>query len=748
MFIGGKHEPDEVPTLDGDEERPAQGRSGWKKSAVRMAGDMVENPSEDEGYPVLLMKQSNHMGDSLAESLNADPNDTLGPCEDEAHPVQDKGGQKLHIAGGKSSTTTRQKHQVQDKGDSKMWLERAKQMADTLKSGQISLSKVCVYMIERHAASSDEAKTLQTTRAISDGLSMYGFGGLVDAVAEELTAQCEELGEIAQAKISEQMNAAVGELTDSVGDDSEIVTVLSSCLRPFIVQSKAVFERKSARNPLAYKPKAGKAILRKIKYKAWLHYPMHCLHRCPAALQSVYLIIMFSLQMSRLVLWHCFRQDEENNTVELNSPQQQFALWEEEGIVQIEAFMLGALMMCPFIVLVVGRFAIGNCEQQIAGSMVHQLRKHYRPLDGKSPSKDATRDAPSMECAPTGELHMVSPPAGRHETSHGEVDEDLQDQSNEPTCIKVMWRTMHRRSKAVLLTELFFCFSILTLVPANFAYKVAVMGHPGKFILFGILLMIDYWSTLPPLASFLDQILTVVELLQLNIRAYKELADVLCFQVHLLHQEALETAMATEKGKSRDDIHAMVAFHPLTLALYEQMQKREEYLTSLAKVVVKGELAQSFESVAGFWAIFLGCYFCSFLFMTLKVMYGDDTGLVLKAASSLVMVCLITLVLAWPGFKMAAQTQEWMRLTQSFGTSSRTVVSEILSSQKDQFFLFNKHNELKHLLTWKVLGLEITYATIGKTVASYLTAVFIAVVLPMVHQFINQQKANLLNVSL
>jgi hypothetical protein len=98
-----------------------------------------------------------------------------------------------------------------------------------------------------------------------------------------------------------------------------------------------------------------------------------------------------------------------------------------------------------------------------------------------------------------------------------------------------------------------------------------------------------------------------------------------------------------------------------------------------------------------------------------------------------------------PLIQMANQGQAWIRLSKSFDTTSRRFVSEIISSQSDPFFLTNHHADLAPNFTWKFAGLDVTYSALAKTAASYASALFAAIILPMMSTFIKDMEAIAIN---
>ena len=76
--------------------------------------------------------------------------------------------------------------------------------------------------------------------------------------------------------------------------------------------------------------------------------------------------------------------------------------------------------------------------------------------------------------------------------------------------------------------------------------------------------------------------------------------------------------------------------------------------------------------------------------------------------------------------------------------SGPQVVSTILSDNKDASYLQARHRESQEYFTWKIGGVEVTFATVQNAVASYLGALFVTFVLPGINKTIDDAKASAL----
>jgi hypothetical protein len=68
------------------------------------------------------------------------------------------------------------------------------------------------------------------------------------------------------------------------------------------------------------------------------------------------------------------------------------------------------------------------------------------------------------------------------------------------------------------------------------------------------------------------------------------------------------------------------------------------------------------------------------------------------------------------------------------------IVSTILSDNNDATYLYAHHKEAQDVFTWKIGGVEITYKSIQKLVATYFTAIFVAFILPGINSTIDEAK--------
>ena len=75
------------------------------------------------------------------------------------------------------------------------------------------------------------------------------------------------------------------------------------------------------------------------------------------------------------------------------------------------------------------------------------------------------------------------------------------------------------------------------------------------------------------------------------------------------------------------------------------------------------------------------------------------------------------------------------------------MISLILSPKKSPHELHKHHIELQDNFTWSICGLSMSYASIGKAIATYLGALWVAIFLPAIsdyqEQLMNEMMARL-----
>ena len=298
---------------------------------------------------------------------------------------------------------------------------------------------------------------------------------------------------------------------------------------------------------------------------------------------------------------------------------------------------------------------------------------------------------------------------------------------------------------------------ILTILMNFIGNKYLVHGHVTAIVQC-VLTLICLATAAPSILSVVTLISSVCGLLKRNIRAYRELVEMLCLQTTLVYQRELqkqqsrqqtEATEQADKQKSTTDpaevARARTRLDPLVNTLQRQVQKREHFLVAVSKAVIKGEVRNLTNSA---YAFILALYFFQLFAIGItfiKLRLGGSVSFVEYFFSvAMVVVLLVCVVaLAIPLVAMSAQAQAWISLTKSLTSHASTKVSEILSPQKNPLELHDHHAKLQDDFTWSICGMDMSYASIGKAVAAYFGALWVAIFLPAITDYQEQLKQEL-----
>ena len=298
---------------------------------------------------------------------------------------------------------------------------------------------------------------------------------------------------------------------------------------------------------------------------------------------------------------------------------------------------------------------------------------------------------------------------------------------------------------------------ILTILMNFIGNKYLVHGHVTAIVQC-VLTLICLATAAPSILSVVTLISSVCGLLKRNIRAYRELVEMLCLQTTLVYQRELqkqqsrqqtEATEQADKQKSTTDpaevARARTRLDPLVNTLQRQGQKREHFLVVVSKAVIKGEVRNLTNSA---YAFVLALYFFQLFAIGItfiKLRLGGSVSFVEYFFSvAMVVVLLVCVVaLAIPLVAMSAQAQAWISLTKSLTSHASTKVSEILSPQKNPLELHDHHAKLQDDFTWSICGMDMSYASIGKAVAAYFGALWVAIFLPAITDYQEQLKQEL-----
>ena len=298
---------------------------------------------------------------------------------------------------------------------------------------------------------------------------------------------------------------------------------------------------------------------------------------------------------------------------------------------------------------------------------------------------------------------------------------------------------------------------ILTILMNFIGNKYLVHGHVTAIVQC-VLTLICLATAAPSILSVVTLISSVCGLLKRNIRAYRELVEMLCLQTTLVYQRELQKQQSRQQTEAKEQVdkqksttdpaevaRARTRLDPLVNTLQRQVQKREHFLVAVSKAVIKGEVRNLTNSA---YAFILALYFFQLFAIGItfiKLRLGGSVSFVEYFFSvAMVVVLLVCVVaLAIPLVAMSGQAQAWISLTKSLTSHASTKVSEILSPQKNPLELHDHHAKLQDDFTWSICGMDMSYASIGKAVAAYFGALWVAIFLPAITDYQEQLKQEL-----
>ena len=298
---------------------------------------------------------------------------------------------------------------------------------------------------------------------------------------------------------------------------------------------------------------------------------------------------------------------------------------------------------------------------------------------------------------------------------------------------------------------------ILTILMNFIGNKYLVHGYVTAIVQC-VLTLICLATAAPSILSVVTLISSVCGLLKRNIRAYRELVEMLCLQTTLVYQRELQKQQSRQQTEAKEQVdkqksttdpaevaRARTRLDPLVNTLQRQVQKREHFLVVVSKAVIKGEVRNLTNSA---YAFVLALYFFQLFAIGItfiKLRLGGSVSFVEYFFSvAMVVVLLVCVVaLAIPLVAMSGQAQAWISLTKSLTSHASTKVSEILSPQKNPLELHDHHAKLQDDFTWSICGMDMSYASIGKAVAAYFGALWVAIFLPAITDYQEQLKQEL-----
>merc|ERR1719335_588865 len=251
--------------------------------------------------------------------------------------------------------------------------------------------------------------------------------------------------------------------------------------------------------------------------------------------------------------------------------------------------------------------------------------------------------------------------------------------------------------------------------------------------------------TLSSIFASVVLVITECNLFQRNIEAYQELNDTLYLQVVMVIDKV--TAKAAKLSCSlKDAIKSAVATDPMIMVLQDQVRVREEYLSNMAKTLIKGPTGNTvnFLYACMLTGYFLILFWVYVVFLEVNAKKGDSSaemimGVGLIACTVLSMICILQPLLA-----MGKQAQAWVQFTNSFKSDARQRVSAALSPKDDPFFLMARFEKMQDSFTWNIVGVRMLYSIIAAFVGSYFAIMWTTVAMPAIQDYADELKQEFL----
>jgi hypothetical protein len=355
-----------------------------------------------------------------------------------------------------------------------------------------------------------------------------------------------------------------------------------------------------------------------------------------------------------------------------------------------------------------------NVQLELCGSMMAQLQAHYHPdVEG------AGAGQPVIGTGKPNQMHPVIRAALRN----------MRAQSNRN------WK--------------FSCFcSAIGVIAVTFHYIVNVY-LPTKnpyWLLHAAMFGIFVPVTLSSIFASVVLVISECNLFQRNIEAYQELNDTLYLQVAMVIDKV--TAKAVKLSCSlKDAIKSAVATDPMILVLQDQVRAREEYLSNMAKTLIKGPTGNTvnFLYACMLTGYFLILFWVYVVFLEVNARKGADAskekimGVGLVTCTVLSMICILQPLLA-----MSRQAGAWVTFTKSFKSDARQRVSAALSPKDDPFYLLVRYEKMQEQFTWNIVGVRILYSVIAAAVASYFAIMWTTVAMPAIQDYADALKQEFL----
>ena len=253
-----------------------------------------------------------------------------------------------------------------------------------------------------------------------------------------------------------------------------------------------------------------------------------------------------------------------------------------------------------------------------------------------------------------------------------------------------------------------------------------IVHHHVAAIIECVLTIVCLGVAMPAVVATAILLSSICSLIKHNILAYRELLELLSLQT-------LASCRARRTTRWHEDPDRSAGTDAAA-------QKREQFLVAVSKAVIKGEvrdLINAYTFVLAFY--FFQLFSVGITFIKLRL-GGTSTAEIFFSIGIVVFMLILIFPITTPLVAMSSQAQAWVSLTKSLTSRAATKVSLILSPKKSPHELHKHHIELQDNFTWSICGLSMSYASIGKAIATYLGALWVAIFLPAISDYQEQLK--------
>merc|ERR1719160_1888999 len=550
------------------------------------------------------------------------------------------------------------------------------EMAQKIKEGKVSAKDMRKFMIKQAQDNPEK------TKAMLDSLGFTSMKAEMDAVEGQLKEGM--MGAQAQAE----------DILEDAGVDSGLVKMCSGIFKPILVSNINDLGKQYSHHPELCNEAMGKTLLDEClgwrrEVWAWKKIAQMPPRVCSACLLLYFVFAVMILPGITLL----------NDPIE-GFPSSPTTVTQKWKIRHYIFFAIQAIL--PLGLFTNVKMIRNNVKLELCGSMMAQLQAHYHP-DVEGAGK------PVIGTGTPNEMHPVI----------GAVLKNMKVQSNRNwnfscfcSAIGAFAATIH--------------FLVNVYLPTKNPYWLL---HAAMFGIFVPL-------TLSSIFAAVVLVISECNLFQRNIEAYQDLNDTLHLQVVMVIDKV--TAKAAKLSCSlKDAIKSAVTTDPMIMVLQDQVRVREEYLSNMAKTLIKGPTGSTvnFLYACMLTGYFLILFWVYVVFLEVNAKKGDSykektMGVGLVVCTVLSMICILQPLLA-----MGRQADAWVNFTKSFKSDARQRVSAALSPKDDPFYLLVRYEKMQEQFTWNIVGMRMLKSVIVAAVASYFAIMWTTVAMPAIDDY-------------